>query len=74
MTDAPDNLVLQLLRKLDGKVDRLADDMSDLKMGMTHVEENLAGVHRRLDRTDQRIDRIERRLELSDHPYGGVRE
>ena len=74
MTDAADNLVLQLLRKLDAKVDRLGEDMNDLKMRMTHVEENLAGVHRRLDRMDQRIDRIERRLELNESPYGGVRE
>lgn len=74
MADEPENLVLQMLRKLDAKVDRLADDMTDIKMRMTHVEENLAGVHRRLDRVDMRLDRIEKRLELVDGPYGGVRE
>ncbi|MDO9223508.1 MAG: hypothetical protein Q7U20_07320 [Caulobacter sp.] len=74
MTDAPDNLVLQLLRKMDAKLDRVLDDVQDLKVRMTHVEEGLAGVNRRLDRLDVRVDRIEKRLELVDSPYGGVRE
>jgi len=64
--DEPDNLVLQLLRRIDQKTDRLIDDVADLKVRMTSMEEGLAGVNRRLDRVDARIDRIERRLELAD--------
>jgi len=74
MTDEPDSLTLVLLRRIDGKLDRLTDDVQDLKVRMTHVEEGLAGVNRRLDRLEVRVDRIERRLELVDSPYGGVRE
>jgi len=74
MTEGPDNLVLQLLCKMDAKLDRVMDDVQDLKVRMTHVEEGLAGVNRRLDRLDIRVDRIEKRLELVDSPYGGVRE
>ncbi len=74
MADEPDNLVLVLLRKMDGKLDRLAEDMRDVKVRMTHVEEGLAGVNRRLDRLEVRVDRIDSRLELVDSPYGGVRE
>ncbi len=66
MADEPDNLVLQMLRRIDAKLDRLTDDVQDLKMRMTHVEEGLAGVNRRLDRLEMRVDRIERRLELTD--------
>ena len=66
MPDEPDNLVLQLLRRIDQKTDRLIDDVADLKVRMTSMEEGLAGVNRRLDRVDARIDRIERRLELAD--------
>ncbi len=66
MADEPDNLVLNMLRRIDGKMDRVIDDVHDLKVRMSSVEEGLAGVNRRLDRMDLRVDRIERRLELTD--------
>ena len=74
MAEEPDNLVLTMLRKMDAKLDRMGEDITDLKVRMTHVEEGLAGVNRRLDRLEVRVDRIEKRLDLVDHPYGGVRE
>ena len=74
MADEPDNLVLAMLRKMDGKLDRIVDDVQNLKVRMTHVEEGLVGVNRRLDRLEVRVDRIEQRLDLVDSPFGGVRE
>jgi archaellum component FlaC len=68
MADEPDNLVLQMLRRMDAKFDRMSDDLQDIKIRMTHVEEGLAGVNRRLDRLEMRVDRIERRLEVADAP------
>jgi archaellum component FlaC len=68
MADEPDNLVLQLLRRMDAKFDRMTDDMQDTKIRMTHVEAGLAGVNRGVERLEIRVDRIERRLELSDAP------
>ena len=77
MADEPDNLVLQILRRVEArlgsvetKIDRVVEDMRDLKVRMTSTEENTAGVQRRLDRMDDRLDRIERRLELIDGPPG----
>ncbi len=64
MPDAPENLVLAMLRRIDGNLDRAAADVRDLKHRTTAVEEGLAGINRRLDRIEDRIDRIERRLEL----------
>jgi archaellum component FlaC len=66
MEEGPDNLVLALLRKIDQRTERMADDLHDLKVRVTSVEEGLAGVNRRLDRVEIRIDRIERRLEIAD--------
>jgi len=66
METEPDNLVLQFLRRLDVKLDRVIEDVQNLKLRMTHVEEGLAGVNRRIDRIEQRLDRIERRLDLVD--------
>ena len=81
MAEEPDSLVPRYLRAIDQKVDRLAEDVGDLKTRMTGVERGLAGVEmsmagvqHRIDRVDQRLDRIERRLDLVDSPYGGVRE
>jgi hypothetical protein len=68
MSGEPDKIFLIYPRRLDEKVDRLLDEMRDVKVRLTGVEENLAGVHRRLDRTDVRIDRIERRLDLAGAP------
>jgi septal ring factor EnvC (AmiA/AmiB activator) len=66
MGDGPDNIVLAILRKIDQRTERMADDLQDLKVRVTSVEEGLAGVNRRLDRVEMRLDVIERRLELSD--------
>jgi len=68
MADEPDSLVLHMLRRIDANVAELRDDVRELKVQMTHVEEGLAGVNRRIDRVELRLDRIERRLELTDAP------
>ena len=66
MADAPDNLVLQLLRRIDERTVRMAEDIHDLKVHVTSLEENMAGLNRRIDRIENRLDRIERRLDLAD--------
>ena len=62
----PDNIVLIYFRRLDKRVDRLLDEMRDVKVRLTSVEENQAGVHRWMDRMDMRIERVERRLDLTE--------
>ena len=69
MTGQPDNLVLVYLRRIDEKIDRLSDEMRDVKVRVTTLEEGLAGVNRRLDRVESRLDRIERRLDLVELPH-----
>ena len=66
MADEPENIVLVMLRKIDQRTERMAEDLQDLKVRVTAVEEGLAGVNRRLDRLEIRVERIEKRLELSD--------
>lgn len=64
----PDNIMLRYLRQIDTKLDRVSEDVRDIKLRMTLLEEGLAGVNRRVDRIETRLDRIERRLELVDAP------
>ena len=81
MVDEPDSLTLRFLRNIDQKLDRVAEDVSDLKVRMTSLERGLAGidmsmagVQNRIGRVEQPLDRIEKRLDLVDNPFGGVRE
>jgi tetrahydromethanopterin S-methyltransferase subunit G len=72
MVEETPNIVLEYLRRIDAKVDRLVGDVQDLKHRVTSVEGQAAGVRADLanmaapvDRIESRLDRIERRLELS---------
>ncbi len=69
MSGDPDNIVLEILRRMDRKVDRISEDMRDLKVRTTSVETGIASIQRRIDGLEDRLERIERRLELADaHP------
>ena len=61
-----ESIVLVMLRRIDAKIDRMADGVRDLKVRQTATGEALAGVNRRLDRLDMRVERIEKRLDLVD--------
>jgi hypothetical protein len=43
MSEEPENLVLVYLRRIDGKIDRLTDDVQDLKHRITLLEDQVAG-------------------------------
>ena len=78
MSGEPEGLVLVFLRRLDGKMDRLTDEVAELKSRMTlqepglvNVRSEILGLHQGLasqqvafDRISTRLDRIERRLDL----------
>ena len=73
MSSSTDNLVLEHLRAIRGKMDRLSDDMSEVKAGLGVLEYQIgglpaqnAGFSNRLDRLDDRLSRIEKRLDLVD--------
>ena len=75
MTTEPENRVVEMLRRLDAKMDRVIDDIADLKRRVTALQEGqaalaqgLAGVNRWLDRSEARVDGIEHRLDLAGLP------
>jgi hypothetical protein len=57
--EGANNLVLRYLRAIERKVDRLIDNLRDLKDHVPALEARLALVH---DRMEARLDHIERRL------------
>ena len=70
-----ENLVLEQLHAIRGKVDKIDNDLGDLRQRVSSVERHMANlqrdvanIHERLDRQGDRLDRIERRLELANAP------
>lgn len=73
MADQPDSIELAYLRRIDEKVDRLRDDVRELKTGLNAVRRDLialaeadARLELMVDRQGERLDRIEGRLDLRD--------
>jgi hypothetical protein len=71
MNENVENLVLEHLRHIRGRVDQIADDLGTVKLRLSSLESQVAGLHadnaiahQRMDRMDARLERIERRLEL----------
>lgn len=64
MADEPENLTHAYLRRMDAKLDRLLDDMQDVKVRVTSLEENYGAVSRRLDRIERDVSHIKKRLDL----------
>ena len=79
MSGEPESIFLVYLRRLDTKLDRLGEDMVDVKHRLTALEVQVSqmvsteashygSTANRLDRLESRIDRIERRLDLVQAP------
>jgi len=66
MSPATENLVLEHLRAIRSTVDRLSDDMQEVKGRLGILETQYASISNRLDRIDERVHRIEKRLDLVD--------
>ena len=80
MSDGPDSLVLRFLRTMDAKIDRMSDDIHDLRDRVAGVEravladrrdrandaEQVVHIQVQVDRLTDRVSRMERRLEIAD--------
>jgi hypothetical protein len=79
MTESVENVILEHLRHIRGRVESIAEDLGDVKLRTTSLESSMVLVKREvtgaddtsarqqvsLDKLAARIDRIERRLELA---------
>jgi len=73
MAPETENLVLEHLRYMRGRIDIISDDIREIKtrVGLLEqrfaiLEQQYASMSSRIDRIEGRLDRIERRLELTD--------
>ena len=67
MTDEPENHTLALLRRIDGKVDGVAADVSEVKHRLETLEHTVSGVaafvamvHGKQLEQDERIEALEK--------------
>ncbi len=59
-----DNLVLEHLRAIRGTMERIADDIAEIKGRLGVLEQQYAIISNRMDRMDERVRRIEKWLDL----------
>jgi len=63
-----EDLTLRYRRRFDEKLDRVADDVREIKGRVGILKQQYASISQRIDRIETRLDRIENRLELVDTP------
>ena len=73
MTAETENLLLEILKRVQTDIADMKGDLADLKTRATAVDEHMGGLfitisgnNARLDRLAERLDRIERRLDLTE--------
>ena len=59
MADDPTNMIFDYLRRIDAKLDRVIEEVGDLKVRVTSLEERFAQVELSIAGVNCRIDRIE---------------
>jgi len=71
MANDSDNLILDILKKIQGRLSAIEVDLGDVKARISVMEQYqgqvltlLGGLNQRMDRFDERLSRIERRLDL----------
>jgi len=63
MADEPESAVLQLLRRIDAKLDLLREEVRDLSECVARCAERLGAIELRLGRIELRLERIDQRLD-----------
>lgn len=73
MSEDTENLVLEILKKIQHDLSFVRQDVSDLKLRNASIENHLASLHldmvqmgARIDTLSRRIERVETRLGLAD--------
>lgn len=73
MTAETENLVIEILKRIQADITAIKNDLLEVKVQQSAMGQQLAGLtsavyggQSRLDRIEIRLDRIERRLDLVD--------
>ena len=58
------NIMLEHLKHLRKGQDAMREDIHDLKVRTSAIEQGIGVIHNRIDRVEVRLERIEKRLDL----------
>ena len=61
---SPDDIILEHLRSIRGRLDNMAFDTQEIKTRVGSLEQQYAGLSNRVDRIDSRLTQIGQRLDL----------
>ena len=61
VTENVENLTLVFLRRIDERLDRMENDLGDIKLRMTATEEHLASMMMSIAGVNSRMDKIDGR-------------
>jgi hypothetical protein len=71
MTENVENLMLEHLCHIRRRADQIAEDLGTVKLRLSSLESQVAGLHgdnaishQRMDSIERRLERVERRLDL----------
>jgi hypothetical protein len=71
MVEGAENLALEHLRRLDKKVDALAEDLREARSVLSGVVQILASQDAHMLRVEVRLGAIEKRLDINDPAIAG---
>jgi len=73
MTDQPENLIIEILRKIQTDIGELKEQQRTTNLRLSAIEHHMAGFHTsatsshdEIDELRRRVEQLERRLELRD--------
>lgn len=70
MTEETESLVLEILKKIQGDLAFVRQDVSDLKLRNASIENHLASLHLDMVQMGARIDTLSRRMERMETRMG----
>jgi predicted nuclease with TOPRIM domain len=62
----------ELLTKLDGKIDRMQDSITDLKLGQSDTKGDLKSLNTKVDNLEKTVDRIQKDVDLTKTEVAGL--
>ncbi|MGB3753140.1 MAG: hypothetical protein WA954_04485 [Parerythrobacter sp.] len=66
MSENVENLILERLRRMDEKLDRIETGVRENRERLGHLERLYVSISHRVDTMDDRLNRMEKRFELRD--------
>jgi FtsZ-binding cell division protein ZapB len=62
----------EILTKLDGKIDRMQDNITDLKLGQSEIKGDLKSLNTKVDNLEKTVDRVQKDVDILKTEVAGL--